>query len=71
MDQLIATIKAAMQAQDVSISELARRVPTSRAYIHRVINGEHSPTLAWCYRVAQALDLEVTIQPLQPKSVVD
>ena len=63
MDEIIAAIEAARKNKHVSISELARRADTTRAYIHRVIKGQHKPTLAWCLRVAHALDLDITIQP--------
>jgi len=61
MDRFIQTVRQALSDQGMSISELARRAQTSRPYVHRVLRGDHVPTLAWCYRVADALDLDLVL----------
>ncbi len=42
--------------EDLTISEVARRTGTSRAYIHRVLDGAVCPTLDTCERLAKAID---------------
>ena len=45
---------------EVSISEIARRAGTSRAYIHRVMDGGVDPQITTCEKLAAAIG-----QPLE------
>jgi transcriptional regulator with XRE-family HTH domain len=56
---LNAQISSAMQLHDVSRSELAERLGTSRAYVTKLLDGQENMTLKTLVRVANALEMKV------------
>jgi len=56
---LNAQISSAMQVHDVSRSELAARLGTSRAYVTKLLDGQENMTLKTLVRVANALEMKV------------
>ena len=61
MDEFIEKVRQEMKRQDISMSQLARDVQVGRPYLHRVLAGEHTPSLEWAERVADYLGFTVTI----------
>ncbi len=56
-------LRRAMKSEKVSQAELARRMKTSRAVVHRLLNGDDvSVTLSTISRAAIALGKEVTLR---------
>lgn len=57
-----------MERQDVTRSELARRLGTSPAYITKILRGNANFTLASMERLARALgaDLRIQLVPTEP-----
>jgi transcriptional regulator with XRE-family HTH domain len=37
--------------------ELARQIETSQSFVSRIIKGENPPSVNFCYRIAQALEV--------------
>lgn len=62
-------IVSAMQEQEVSRSELAKRMGVSRAYITKLLRGEGNTTLRTLVRVALALDLRPRVSFVEPESM--
>lgn len=59
----ISAIKAQRQAQEVSLSELARRTGISKSSLSRMENDPNAnPTITTLMRLAEALGQEITIQ---------
>jgi DNA-binding Xre family transcriptional regulator len=56
---LNAQLSAAMQMRDVSRSDLADRLGTSRAYVTKLLDGQENMTLKTLVRVANALEMKV------------
>lgn len=44
-----------VKSGEISISEIARRAGTSRAYIHRVMDGGVDPQITTCEKLAEAI----------------
>ena len=61
MDDFLAAVESERKSQGVSIRKLAHECGISRQYYHRLLLGEHAPTLQWCRRVASVLGLEITV----------
>jgi transcriptional regulator with XRE-family HTH domain len=62
MDPLLSTIEATREAQGLSIRKLAKDSGICRQYYHRLLKGEHTPSIDWCRRAASTLGLELTLQ---------
>ena len=66
LDQLLldlnAEMWAAMQSRDVSRSELAERLGTSRAYVTKLLDGHENMTLKTLVRVANAMEMTVDVR---------
>ena len=61
MEDFIKHVKLQMKRQKVGFSELARLAGVGRPYLHRVLNGEHIPTIEWAEKVATALKFSVKV----------
>ena len=66
LDQLLLDLNAgmwaAMQSRDVSRSELAERLGTSRAYVTKLLDGHENMTLKTLVRVANAMEMTVDVR---------
>lgn len=60
-------IVAAMQEQEISRSELAKRMGVSRAYITKLLRGEGNTTLRTLVRIALALGLRPQVSFVEPE----
>lgn len=49
-----------------NMSQLARDTCMSREGIYKALSGEGNPSLATVARIANALDLRITIEPARP-----
>lgn len=63
-------IYLAMQRDDVSNAELARRLGKSRAYVTKILSGNVNFTLETLVAIAEALNYEVKFE-MTPKSTLD
>lgn len=68
VDTIRQIIADEMQKQGLCTAELARRAGTSRAYLHRVLNGEHSPSFDWAEKVAETLGFRLSIKKIKSSS---
>lgn len=66
VDRIVDRICIAMDEQDVSQSELARRMGVSRQHISAFMADPGNPTVRTLVQMAHALDLEVDIE-LRPR----
>ena len=62
MDQFVALLRSEMERKEMSIAELARVAKCGRPYIHRVLAGEHAPSLAWVEKVCPILGIRVRFE---------
>lgn len=65
VEDFIATVEREMTLQGINMSDLARRAGVARPYLHRILNGEQQPSLEWAEKVATALGLTISFQPLK------
>ena len=64
--QAIGDLKLARQAQGLSLQEVAERMGTDRANVHRLEQGSGNPTVATVARYAQAVGsrMVITLEPI-------
>ena len=55
--------------QGLSFSQLASRAEVGRPYLHRVLNGEQTPTFEWIESVLSQLGIEIEVEFSNKKSV--
>jgi transcriptional regulator with XRE-family HTH domain len=55
-----------MERQDISRTELARRLGTTPAYVTKILRGKVNFTLATMMRLARALSSEMHVQLIGP-----
>lgn len=61
MEQITEQLKAIREGQNMSLSELARRMGTERSRLSEIERGKVGLTLKRLYRWAEALGMEVDI----------
>jgi transcriptional regulator with XRE-family HTH domain len=54
-DELRAWLAQELERRKWSQRELARQADISRAFVNRVLSGDISPSVNFCYKIAQAL----------------
>ncbi len=59
VDEFIEILEQEMEAQGMSIRELARLAKVGRPYLHRVLAGQQVPSVGWALRVADVLGVEI------------
>ncbi len=45
----------------MTISELAEEAGVGRPYLHRVLAGEHTPTIEWMEKVGKRLGISIKV----------
>ena len=61
MEQIVEQLKAIRKGQNMSLSELARRMGTERSRLSEIERGKAGLTLKRLYQWAEALGMEVDI----------
>lgn len=61
-------IDAEMKRQGITQTELARRAQVNRAFVSRILNNPGNVTLSTIVALANALDLEVQVPELTPRT---
>lgn len=61
MVQFSKVIAARIKSQNISVSEVARQAGITRAYLHRLLAGQHDPTLAVAQRIAKVLGMSLKL----------
>lgn len=62
--EFVQAVEQEMKKQGMTLTELARRAKIGRPYLHRVLSGEHAPTLEWAEKVAAVLGLAITVKKI-------
>lgn len=62
MDEFVAQVRTRIDQTGMTMTELARRAGVARPYLHRVLTGEHVPTIRVAQQIAGALDLQMTFK---------
>lgn len=60
VDAFRRNVLATMEQKGLGPSDLARTAKVDRAGLSRFLNGHQEPTLAWCFVVAEALEVELS-----------
>ena len=55
-------VSSGMQRRQLSRSDLAERLGTSRAYVTKLLDGQENMTLKTLVRVANALEMKIAVQ---------
>jgi ribosome-binding protein aMBF1 (putative translation factor) len=61
MEDFIQRVKKEMERQGLSECALARGAEVGRPYLHRVLKGQHTPTIEWAEKVATFLKFSVKV----------
>ena len=61
MEEFVKQMKLKMKELNVKPTELANGAGVGRAYIHRVLDGQHTPTVEWAEKVADYLGFKITL----------
>lgn len=59
IDPIAAAVRAAMEAQEMTVAELARRTDICRVDVHRWLSGQRSIRVVLACRIMDELGLEV------------
>jgi ribosome-binding protein aMBF1 (putative translation factor) len=57
--EFVAMVKAALEEQGMTITDLAKKAKVGRPYLHRVLSGEHVPTMERAEKIGKPLGLKV------------
>lgn len=58
MKEWVAAVKEAMEAQHISVAELAERSGCARGYMYRILSEEHVPTLTKAIAISRQLGMQ-------------
>lgn len=61
MSSFIVEVRKRLSSMDMTISDLAEKSEVGRPYLHRVLNGEHTPTIEWMERVGKILGISIQV----------
>lgn len=61
MNQLLRILQTELDAQVVTVAQLANRLGCSRQHIYNILHGERQPTLEFAERLATELGLSIKL----------
>ena len=61
LSSFVAEVRRRLAAKDMKISELAEEAEVGRPYLHRVLAGEHTPTIEWMEKVGKVLGISIKV----------
>lgn len=61
MNQLLKILQTELDAQVVTVAQLAKRLDCSRQHIYNILNGQRKPTLEFAERLAEELGLSINL----------
>jgi len=61
-DEFRVAVIRRMARTGMTVSELAKKTGGSRSYLSESLDGLHMPTIGWCCRVADAVDLKLAVK---------
>lgn len=62
VDNFITQVRHELDRQRIPIKQMCTDLEIGRPYTHRVLAGEHRPSLDWANRVADYLGLEIVVR---------
>jgi DNA-binding phage protein len=62
VDEFVAQVRTRIDQTGMSMTELSRRAGVARPYLHRVLSGQHVPTIRVAEQIANALGLHITFR---------
>ena len=64
IEQFVDSITTAIDASELTITEIARRAKITRPYVYRIKSGKQVPTIAVARRLATVLGLRIDIRKI-------
>lgn len=54
-------LRQKIDQEEITISELAKKAGVGRPYLHRVLSGDHVPTIDWMEKVGKHLGISIKV----------
>ncbi len=61
MSSFVSEVRKRLAHRGMTISELAEEAGVGRPYLHRVLAGEHTPTIEWMEKVGKRLGISIKV----------
>jgi|GEM_PF-2364396 len=61
LSTFVAEVRRRLAVKGMTITELADEAEVGRPYLHRVLAGEHTPTIEWMERVGKILGISIKV----------
>lgn len=61
LSDFVELVRKRIDRGDITISELATKAEVGRPYLHRVLSGDHVPTIDWMEKVGKVLGISIKV----------